>query len=123
MHIIKKLSLVLLFCFIFSETLFAGIYISSTDTSAGARSDTCKTRTRRLINREFSTIFLQNLRTSFAGNEFFDRHPTRLVADLAPNFVLINTPKQDEYNIFFNDSYAYVTIGFAAGISFGMHPK
>jgi hypothetical protein len=27
---------------------------------------------------------------------------------------------QDEYNIFFNDSYAYVTVGLAAGLSFNM---
>ncbi|HWZ05243.1 MAG TPA: hypothetical protein VNX40_16610 [Mucilaginibacter sp.] len=30
---------------------------------------------------------------------------------------------QDEYNIFFRDSYAYVTVGLAAGLSFNMRPK
>lgn len=28
---------------------------------------------------------------------------------------------QDDYNIFFQDSYPYVTIGFAAGLSFNIH--
>jgi len=30
---------------------------------------------------------------------------------------------QDEYNIFFQDSYAYVTFGIAAGLSFDFHKK
>lgn len=30
---------------------------------------------------------------------------------------------QDEYNIFFQDSYAYVTVGLAAGLSFDFHKR
>ena len=30
---------------------------------------------------------------------------------------------QDEYNIYFQDSYAYATIGLAAGLSFDYHKK
>jgi hypothetical protein len=30
---------------------------------------------------------------------------------------------QDEYNIFFQNSYAYLTLGVAAGVSFGFHHK
>ena len=30
---------------------------------------------------------------------------------------------QDEYNIFFQNSYAYATLGIAAGLTFNMHPR
>jgi len=30
---------------------------------------------------------------------------------------------QDEYNIYFQDSYAYVNVGLAAGLSFDYHKK
>jgi len=61
---------------------------SSVDGPAGG-----KILEHRYTNREFNEIFEQNLRTSFAGNEFFAPRATILVADLAANFVLINTPK------------------------------
>lgn len=55
--------------------------------------DSLKTANRRLTNRKFNEIYLQNLRPSSAGNEYFGPEKTLLVADLTANFVLLNTPK------------------------------
>jgi hypothetical protein len=63
------------------------------DSSRSPKPDTGKKRVNRVTNKEFNAIYQQNLRTSSAGQEFFDLHKTLLVADLSPNFVLINTPK------------------------------
>ncbi|MEZ2336099.1 hypothetical protein AB6735_10715 [Mucilaginibacter sp. RCC_168] len=48
---------------------------------------------RRLINNAFDNIFIQNLRTSEGGNDYFNKIKTQLTADLAPNFILFQTPK------------------------------
>ena len=63
------------------------------DTPGIYKVDTDKKIAHRIINNEFNAIYEQNLRTSFAGQEFFDPNKTLLVADLSPNFVLLNTPK------------------------------
>ncbi|MBD1363694.1 hypothetical protein IDJ77_07720 [Mucilaginibacter sp. ZT4R22] len=47
----------------------------------------------RLINRDFNDIYVQNLRSSFFGQEFFQPIKTQLVADVVGNFVVYNTPK------------------------------
>jgi hypothetical protein len=47
----------------------------------------------RLINRDFNDIYVQNLRSSFFGQEFFQPIKTQLVADVVANFVIYNTPK------------------------------
>ncbi|AMR30854.1 hypothetical protein A0256_05160 [Mucilaginibacter sp. PAMC 26640] len=48
---------------------------------------------RRLTNQDFNDIYVQNLRTSFFGQEFFQPVKTQLVADVVANFVIYNTPK------------------------------
>ncbi|TFF36541.1 hypothetical protein [Mucilaginibacter psychrotolerans] len=47
----------------------------------------------RLINRDFNDIYVQNLRSSFFGQELFQPIKTQLVADVVANFVVYNTPK------------------------------
>jgi len=47
----------------------------------------------RLINRDFNDIYVQNLRSSFFGQEFFQPVKTQLVGDVVANFVIYNTPK------------------------------
>jgi hypothetical protein len=92
MHIVRKLTPRLLFCFfylIIPCTLFA----AERDTSIIAPFDTSKTRAHWLTNRDFNDIYIQNLRPSSAGQEFFDPHKTLLVADVTANFILLNTPK------------------------------
>lgn len=63
------------------------------DTPAIKKADSVSVKVRRITNREFNAIFEQNLTLSSAGQEFFAPKKTLLVADLSPNFVLINTPK------------------------------
>jgi hypothetical protein len=63
------------------------------DSAKRFKPDTGTKRVHRVTNKEFNAIYEQNLRTSSAGQEFFDPNKTLLVADLSPNFVLINTPK------------------------------
>jgi hypothetical protein len=47
----------------------------------------------RLINRDFNDVYVQNLRSSFFGQELFQPIKTQLVADVVANFVVYNTPK------------------------------
>lgn len=47
----------------------------------------------RLINRDFNDIYIQNLRSSTFGQEFFQPVKTQLVGDIIANFVIYNTPK------------------------------
>jgi hypothetical protein len=92
MHLDKKLtaSLFYLFlCLVFPYSLLAGV----NDTSSTLHADTGRTRAHRIINKNFNDVYLQNLRTSSAGQEFFDPNKTLLVADLTANFILLNTPK------------------------------
>lgn len=72
--------------------------ISSIDTitvkGTAIRQDTITSLiARRLINRDFNEIYVQNLRSSFFGQEFFQPVKTQLVADGVANFVIYNTPK------------------------------
>ncbi|MBB6131572.1 hypothetical protein [Mucilaginibacter lappiensis] len=55
---------------------------------------------RRLINNAFDNIFIQNLRTSEGGNDYFNKVKTQLTADLAPNFILFQTPKSRFFAVF-----------------------
>lgn len=55
---------------------------------------------RRLINNAFDNIFIQNLRTSEGGNDYFNKIKTQLTADLAPNFILFQTPKSRFFAVF-----------------------
>jgi hypothetical protein len=94
MHVYKRfLPLILpgIFYLNFTGNLFA--YARKLNPDSALKRDTGKVHERRYTNREFNAIFEQNLRTSFAGNEFFDPNATLLVADLSPNFILLNTPK------------------------------
>lgn len=47
----------------------------------------------RIINREFNAIYLQNLKPSFFGQEFFQPIKTQLVGDVVANFVVFDSPK------------------------------
>ena len=92
MHIVKKLTstiFFLLFLLIFYSAANAAII----DTSSTLRVDTGHINTRRLTNKRFNEIYEQTFRPSTAGNEYFNPIKTQLVADLSPNFVLLNTPK------------------------------
>lgn len=57
------------------------------------------TAAKRILNRDFNSIYQQNLKTSFFGQEFFQPEKTQLVADIVANFVVFNTPKS---RFFFN---------------------
>ncbi|MGN8067923.1 hypothetical protein [Mucilaginibacter sp. 22184] len=70
-------------------------YIAATDTTA----DSVLLK-RRLINNAFDDIFIQNLRTSEGGNDYFNKIKTQLTADLAPNFILFQTPKSRFFAVF-----------------------
>lgn len=52
------------------------------------------------INNAFDEIFIQNLRVSEGGNDYFNKIKTQLTADLAPNFILFNTPKSRFFAVF-----------------------
>lgn len=54
---------------------------------------------KRILNRDFNSVYQQNLRTSFFGQEYFQRQKTKLDADIVANFVIFNTPKS---RFFFN---------------------
>lgn len=54
---------------------------------------------KRVLNRDFNSIYQQNLKSSFFGQEFFQPQKTQLVADVVANFVVFNTPKS---RFFFN---------------------
>jgi hypothetical protein len=47
----------------------------------------------RIINHNFGSIYEENLKLSFGGNEYFNKVKTQLTADIAPNFILFSTPK------------------------------
>ncbi|MDN3582245.1 hypothetical protein [Mucilaginibacter flavus] len=47
---------------------------------------------KRIINHNFGSIYEENLRLSFGGNEYFNKVKTQLTADLAPNFILFSSP-------------------------------
>lgn len=55
---------------------------------------------KRLVNQAFGDIYRQNLRVSEGGNDYFNKIKTQLTADLAPNFVLFNTPKSPLFAVF-----------------------
>jgi hypothetical protein len=55
---------------------------------------------KRLINNAFDNIFIENLRTSEGGNDYFNKVKTQLTADLAPNFILFQTPKSRFFAVF-----------------------
>jgi len=97
MRMIKKHSFVFSFCCFYllspGHLSAKNHLIAIADTSAPKKTDTGLIRARRITNREFNAAFQQNLAISSAGQEFFAPQKTLLVADLAPNFVLINTPK------------------------------
>ncbi|MBD1393692.1 hypothetical protein [Mucilaginibacter glaciei] len=57
------------------------------------------TMAKRILNRDFNSIYQQNLKSSFFGQEFFQPEKTQLVADVVANFVVFNTPKS---RFFFN---------------------
>jgi hypothetical protein len=48
---------------------------------------------KRIINRDFNNIYLQNLKTSFFGQEYFQPIKTQLVGDVVANFVVFDSPK------------------------------
>lgn len=73
--------------------MFARNYNNTVLHICSLQADTGKIRERRLNNKKFSEIFIQNLRPSSAGQEFFDPQRTLLVADLAPAFIFFNNPK------------------------------
>lgn len=76
-------------------TAFKQPYVTVTDTTA----DSVLLK-RRLINNAFDDIFIQNLRTSEGGNDYFNKIKTQLTADLAPNFILFQTPKSRFFAVF-----------------------
>lgn len=99
-HFFKRVVVTRVFCLVFLPLILSakkninGSAVNTCPDSAHyPKPDTGKKRVDRVTNREFNAIYQQNLRTSSAGQEFFDPHKTLLVADLSPNFVLINTPK------------------------------
>lgn len=55
---------------------------------------------RRLINNAFDDIFVQNLRASEGGNDYFNKVKTQLTADLQPNFILFSTPRSRFFTVF-----------------------
>ncbi|MDN3550901.1 hypothetical protein [Mucilaginibacter aquaedulcis] len=55
---------------------------------------------KRLINNAFDDIFVQNLRASEGGNDYFNKVKTLLTADLQPNFILFSTPKSRFFAVF-----------------------
>jgi hypothetical protein len=55
---------------------------------------------KRLINNAFDDIFIQNLRVSEGGNDYFNKVKTLLTADLSPSFVLFSTPKSRFFAVF-----------------------
>jgi hypothetical protein len=63
-------------------------------------------RATRIVNREFNNIYVQNLKPSFFGQEFFQPLKTLLVGDINAHFVMFNTPKSR----FFFDISARVKI-------------
>jgi hypothetical protein len=68
-------------------------YASVIDTSARrAIADTGKIA-KRIINRDFNDIYVQNLRPSFFGQELFQPLKTKLVGDINGHFVLLNSPR------------------------------
>ncbi|MDB4921941.1 hypothetical protein [Mucilaginibacter sp.] len=89
MHVEKFIPVIIFFFNSFSTTAFA-IYSDSLQLH---KRDTAKINASRLINRNFNNAYLQNLRPSYAGQDFFDPKKTLLVADLSTHFVLLNTPK------------------------------
>lgn len=70
-------------------------YVSVADTTADST-----LLKQRLINNAFDDIFIQNLRTSEGGNDYFNKVKTQLTADLAPNFILFQTPKSRFFAVF-----------------------
>ncbi|MBB3058897.1 hypothetical protein FHS11_005357 [Mucilaginibacter gotjawali] len=94
---IKKITFLFPFYFFYMYTAGASpvkCYLKAMDdSSAFKKADSGLTKARRIKNREFNAIFEQNLAVSSAGQEFFTPKKTLLVADLSPNFVLVNTPK------------------------------
>lgn len=82
-----------LFLIIFLNSSIAGIHKPIIPDSLSSLRDTGSIRGRRITNKSFNAIYMQNLKASFAGQEFFDPRKTLLVADLAPNFVILATPK------------------------------
>jgi hypothetical protein len=78
----------------------ANSYAAIADTPAFHRDTLDKTTvTKRILNRDFNSIYQQNLRTSFFGQEYFQPEKTQLAADIVANFVIFNTPKS---RFFFN---------------------
>jgi len=80
--------------------LIKGNSYAAADTTARHRDTIDRaTYTKRILNRDFNSIYQQNLRTSFFGQEFFQPEKTQLAADVVANFVVFNTPKS---RFFFN---------------------
>jgi hypothetical protein len=83
------------------QILFFALLMAGTNVAFSTGSDSLKLKKRdsaqikryRFVNKNFSNAFVQNLRLSYAGQDFLDPNRTLLVADLAANFVLLNTPK------------------------------
>src|ERR1700761_7409594 len=91
---IKQITFLVFFC-AFNIILLNGSYADDgpgKDTSAFSKKDTAKTRSYRVINRNFNDIYIQNLMPAYFGQEFFDPHKTLLVSDLVGNFVVFATP-------------------------------
>ncbi|MDB5015889.1 MAG: hypothetical protein JWQ84_721 [Mucilaginibacter sp.] len=110
MHIIKRITPALLL--LLSNSLLA----ANIDTSSTIRADTGKVRANRIINQSFNEIYMQNLRPSTAGQEFFDPHKTLLVADLTGNFVLLNTPKLPFFFVVYSRVNLRLFSGFGAPV-------
>lgn len=86
----KIIPVIIIFFFnSFSKTAFA-IY---GDSLQRHKPDTAKINASRLVNSSFNGAYIQTLRPSYAGQDFFDPKKTLLVADLSTHFVLLNTPK------------------------------
>jgi len=51
------------------------------------------TRQKRITNKAFNDVYIQNLKASTFGNEYGDPNKTMLTSDLVGNFVLVNSPK------------------------------
>ncbi|RYD86666.1 MAG: hypothetical protein EOP54_30020, partial [Sphingobacteriales bacterium] len=48
---------------------------------------------KRILNRDFNNIYIQNLAPAFLGQEFFQPYKTLLVGDVNAHFVLLSSPR------------------------------
>ena len=94
----KILPSLALLMFLLSTSLYVSAKPLNSDTvlvqSMPLQHDTITSTTaKRIINRDFNAIYLQNLKPSFFGQEFFQPIKTQLVGDVVANFVVFDSPK------------------------------